>query len=157
MLRYAFSLTRDHEVSQDILQDAYLRLLDAQNKGKAFELGPYVARIVRNLCLDHLRAEKRKSNLFASSSAEAADPPDTISPEQQFIARQQWTLFLDKLNQLPEETRMIIKMNRVDGMTLQEISTQLAIPLTTVHRHLKKGLHECLAAIDKNNLENSDN
>lgn len=155
LLRYAYSLTRDHEVAQDIVQDAFMRLLDAQQKGKTFELAPYVTRAVRNLCLDHLRAEKRKSNIFATSHDDDLQPQDPISPEQQFAARQQWNLFLNKLNQLPEETRVIIKMNRVDGLTLQHISQQLDIPLTTVHRLLKKGLHECLSAIDQNKLENS--
>ena len=81
LLRYATRLLRDTDAAQDVVQNAFLRLL--RNWRDALEPSPQISswlyRVTHNAAVDHLRHESR---LRVLHEKEAAERPQELPPDR---------------------------------------------------------------------------
>lgn len=60
MLRFAALFLKDSDASQDIVQEVFLKLWQIKDELEHIDnLKAFVTRMVRNKCLDHIRAGKK--------------------------------------------------------------------------------------------------
>lgn len=156
LLKFANSMLRDLSLSEDIVQEAYIRLCRTDPSRPPDNFDAFMRKIVRNLCLDQIRSHKRRAQVFGPHSGEELEDVDLISPEHVLAARQDLAAVLHALDALPRTTRTILQMSRMEEKTLQQISEELAIPLSNVYRQLKSGLKICLDAKLKSDGKNPD-
>jgi len=137
---FALHLCGNAEDAQDVLQDVFLYLFD---KFPGFELGcrmkTFLYPVVRNLSLSAIR---KRGRLVPLDAAAGQAQPDA---QQDAAARLE---FAELVADLPEVEREIVILRFSDGMSLQEISDQLGIPLGTV----KSRLHRALGRL-RNHIE----
>jgi len=120
LLAFLHGLVRDADVAEEMLQEVWLRLAEAVEKGQDVRDVPSWCRgVARNLVLHHFRslrtrgvvADSRLVELAATAFEEAGDPGD---------ARKQW--LLDCVERLPEHSRSVIRMKYADGLRAAEIA-----------------------------------
>lgn len=147
--RYAFSITGNRELSEDIVQDVLMKiwenrtqLTDVQNKEA------WCMRMTRNLSIDKLRV---KANQGESLDKAARFSHPGLSPEQVAQNNEVHGIVTDMINQLPESQKDIIKLRDVLGYSYKEIAEVLSMDLNAVKVTLfraRKKLREQLTTIN---------
>lgn len=127
MQRLVLRLTRQRAASEDIVQDAFLRLLHMPD-GQIITPEAWLARVARNLALNHLRRESRAGATLAAEDV-ASDRPGI---EQVLISRQMLHRVLRAILDLPPRRREIFVMHRFQDLTYDQIAAQLGISRNTV-------------------------
>lgn len=146
LLAFARRRTDGHG-AEDIVQDAYINLCSRASPEEWREPRAFLFRTISNLSIDRWRVQKRQLG-YLQDGCEAEDivcPKPT--PDVQLSSKQKMEKFLGAFDQLPETTRHIFILNRVDGLGHGEIATRLGISTKTVQRHLERAMQFCLASM----------
>lgn len=136
MYAYTVSLTRDHDVALDLMQDTYVKILSAAHLYKP--MGKPLAwmfTIAKNLHYSNTNREKRSISM----------EPDEVADDKRFsyITEMDDRIVLEGvLSLLSEEEREIVMLHAISGMKHKEIAEGLGLNLSTTlskyHRALKK-------------------
>lgn len=123
----------DAHTADDLLQATLLRIHDRIDSVRdSQKLEPWAYQIARNLIVDHYRQrrpqEEVPEELAASAGDGAEDPRRTVAG------------WLEKmLEELPEMYREPVRLNELEGMTLQEIARKLDLSLPAVKSRVLRG------------------
>lgn len=141
LVRYAKTLLKDHDTSEEIVQDLFFRLWKDKEKLQIeSSLNGYLFRAVHNLCLhhiDHKRVIEKYAREATLNEPENNENPDDIlnySELQVRIAR--------IIERLPEKCGRIFCMNRFEGLKYSEIADKLSISVKTVEANMGRALKE---------------
>lgn len=136
MYAYTVSLTRDHDVALDLMQDTYVKILSAAHLYKP--MGKPLAwmfTIAKNLHYSNTNREKRSISM----------EPEEVADDKRFsyITDMDDRIVLEGvLSLLSEEEREIVMLHAISGMKHKEIAEGLGLNLSTTlskyHRALKK-------------------
>ncbi|WP_422484983.1 RNA polymerase sigma factor [Gudongella sp. DL1XJH-153] len=136
MYAYTVSLTRDHDVALDLMQDTYVKILSAAHLYKP--MGKPLAwmfTIAKNLHYSNTRKEKRSISM----------EPEEVADDTRFsyITDMDDRIVLEGvLSRLTEEEREIVMLHAISGMKHKEIAEGLGLNLSTTlskyHRALRK-------------------
>lgn len=122
---YALSLTRDSDRADDLLQDVFLRCVE---NASGFEAGTNFAawsfRIMRNHFLDGLRRPKNRPHV------DIADVVITQRPAQEDNI--QTRHLIRYLRLLPKDTRRILLMAGLEGMSYEQIAALTGFEVGTI-------------------------
>lgn len=141
LIVYAKEIVCQIDVAQDIVADAYIKLLTAKDINPRSFL--YTA--VKNGCFDHLRKQKVrvKNHYIILEDLPAAD--NETADEYERAYAEYIALLYNRLNSLtPRRKEVLILYSQ--GYTTQEISIILKIDSQTVRNIKTKGF-ECLRKI----------
>ncbi len=134
----ALKVTNDEELAKDVLQESMVKVwhkstsYDA-NKARLFT---WLFRITRNTAIDKLRSLKNKSEkeIQLEVSSVYSIGENTYQPEHLDVK--------NHVNSLEEKYQVVIDALFFQGMTQQEASEALDVPLGTIKSRLKIGLRE---------------
>ena len=130
----AYHYLGNPEDARDAAQEVFVRIF--QNLaacGDAEMFLPWIIRIARNACIDHLRRRKARSqgkDVALDAIADLADRGNT--PEQQWLDNSRKRLIYRALQELTALNREIILLKEIQGLQLDEIATILNAPLGTI-------------------------
>src|SRR5262245_44418435 len=136
--RYAYSITRDRALAEDIAQEVFLRLhrqLEAAQRGGILRawLLRVTTNVARNLMRSRRRAETRQEAFAFEMSREASgDPPDDALLRQAEIAKAQRVL-----GRIKEPLRSCLLLSH-EGLSYREIAAALGIRESSVGRYLAR-------------------
>ena len=131
--RYAFALTRDRDLADDLVQDCLERAWSRRLLWRAdSEIRAWLFTILRNLFIDAARAHRRRGpkTSFDGDADIAVEP----SQESRLALRDTF----DALDELPEESRSLILLIGVEDLSYAEAARVLNIPVGTVMSRLSR-------------------
>lgn len=125
-------ILRNPSAADDVVQQAFVNLL-ARFNGEAASPSPaYMRAAVRNLALNHLRDLKRRSELEIAG-VEVDDIADTQpTPEAIALYRSELRRLLSAIASLPARRREAFVLNRIEGLSYDEIAERMGISRNTV-------------------------
>ena len=129
--------------TDDLVQEAYTRLLSARASGPIACARAFLFVTARNLALNCLRrqAHERPKDLAEIDPASVVDEEDSV-PET--IARSEdLTLLTEAIQSLPDRCRQIITLRKVYGLSQREVAQRLGISEHTVEAQGVIGLRKC--------------
>ena len=134
----AFKVVKDEELAQDVLQESFVKIwkkADSYDPTKA-KLFTWLFRITRNTAIDKLRSGKTKSDKEIQMDVSDVYKVgiDGVNPD--FIDMR------ENLSKLDSKYKIVLEALFFEGMTQQEASEELDIPLGTIKSRLKIGLRE---------------
>jgi len=134
----AKKVVRDDELAQDVLQESFVKIWkksDSYDATKA-KLFTWLFRITRNTAIDKLRSVNTKSD--KEIQMDVSDVynlgVDSIRPEFMDVR--------ENLDKIEDKYQIVLEALFFQGMTQQEASDELNIPLGTIKSRLKIGLRE---------------
>jgi RNA polymerase sigma-70 factor (ECF subfamily) len=145
--RAALKILGDSERAEDVVQDAYLKVTETQGALDIKQPLAYLYQIVRNLAIDRHRRAAFEGNLFDSEEEGLHVPGLTGTPEAIAISRQHLTMVARALSELPERTRRVFELHRIDGHTHCAIASQLQISTSLVNILIHDAMDHCRAAL----------
>jgi RNA polymerase sigma-70 factor (ECF subfamily) len=133
--RFAMRLTRDRELSEDVVQEVLLKAWNDPNLGQRDDgaARAWLFTASRNLIIDRWRsaASRREQR--------TADPLDTAVGDATSVVLDRW-LIAEALGGLSVEHRTVISAAYFEGRSVADISARLHIPEGTVKSRLHYGL-----------------
>lgn len=147
LLRYVGRRVHDSVLSEDIVQEAYLRLLAYQAKpGNIVSNGSaLLRRISLNLARDHFR--RAKSAAIVELSEKISCPLPSV--HQQLERRQLIAIVEGVLRAMPHLRRDVFIRRRVHGEAAGEVAEALGLSPSAVSNHVARALFDLDLAIEK--------
>lgn len=139
---------RNADVADDLVQEAFVRFA---SQGPAVDVvydRSYLYRVAHNLAVDHVRRQNRQQTEAVPQDGMAHIPEDRPTQEETVAGRQRLGLLQQAVEELPDLTRRIFTMSRIDGMTYSDIAAALDVSESTVQKHLAKALRHVLHTLD---------
>lgn len=133
----------------DLVQEAFLRLAARIAQHPVAHPGPYLQRIARNLLVDRSKRLEHRLSAFHIPIGDGIDLP--VGPEQghHIEANDVIAAYRRALDELPEKTRTIFILHRIDELTYAEIGMRLGISIPTVQYHVARALSHIDAALEQ--------
>lgn len=146
---FAKSYVHHVEVADDFASEAMMKLWENfENANDIINIQAFLLTVVKNLSLNYLRHEQMKLQAhetilnntqkeieFRISTLESCNPDILFSSEVRSI-------FEKTLASLPEKTRRVFVMSRIEDQSNKEIAHQLGITVKGVDYHIAKALKE---------------
>jgi len=147
LYRVALSVLRNPAEAEDVVQDAFLRVLQRRHSLAAvIDIRPWLVRIAWNLALDRVRRTRpdQMDDLFAAGLVAADLPADQALAEAGQISQ-----VLRAMEHLPKKERQALLLSAIDELTTAEIGAVLGRSESSVRSllfrartHLRQRLEE---------------
>ncbi len=130
----------------DVVQESYCRLAALHDFDRVEDPRRYLFQTARNVVLTELRRARvvRIDAVGSSADLEHALAADPLSPERIVAGRGLLSRVELLLSALPERSRTIFRMRKVDGLSQRDIAQTLGITETIVENDLARGLKTIL-------------
>ncbi len=135
LFRFIQRRVRDAAVSEDIVQDTFVRYLGRQGSPAADTLA-LMRRIALNLVRDHFRAGARR----AFEPVDAEHPADTETPEDSLMFRERAERFGRILAAMPPLQRDVFIHRRLHGLSSKDTAQRLGLTPAAVDAHVARAL-----------------
>jgi RNA polymerase sigma-70 factor (ECF subfamily) len=137
VFRFIYGLTGSFDVTQDIVQEAFIRAYGAIKRFRpGYDFYPWISKIARNLAFNHIHREERKESLddlyekgFNPGSAE-------LGPFEQLLDKEGQKRFYGAMMAMPTKYRTVFVLRHFEDMDYAEIASYLKIPPGTVDSRL---------------------
>ena len=151
--RIANAIVGSSEWADDVVHDAYMKLLAAQTAVVVSQPLAYCCQVVRNMARDHQRRAAFESQLLTCEEDGEHVASSHGQPERQAMRRQNFAILDAALDRVPARTRLAYEMHVVRGMTQRDIASALALSLGLVNALIAEATdvlteHEHLMAWD---------
>lgn len=136
--RWLDARLRSSEDANDLVQDAFTRLLGSDTRDGVRQPGAFLNRIVRNLLIDRSR---RLSNRTAHVPIDEANAPVVRATQEDGLELEEMRKrYRAAVEALPPRMREVFVLHRVEGLGYKEIATRLGISIRTVEWHVGEAL-----------------
>jgi RNA polymerase sigma-70 factor (ECF subfamily) len=127
----------------DVVQESYVKLLQARKRGKIAFTKAYLFTTARNTALALFRRPRIFSDKPVTDPAilriseERADVAEHVSTSQEIA------LLLDAVDSLPTRCREIFMLRKLQGVSQKEIAVRLGLSEQTVQVQIARGAKKC--------------
>jgi RNA polymerase sigma-70 factor (ECF subfamily) len=143
--RYAWSLLRDTDDADDLVQDCLVRALDHVAADPAVAaVRPWLFTIMHNLFVSRWRTTRRRRVTMPVDAADTVEVP--VGPEQDdALSRRDLLAGLDRLT---DDQRQVLLLIGVEGLEYREVASILDVPVGTVMSRLSRARDSLHAYMD---------
>ncbi|ADV50714.1 sigma-70 family RNA polymerase sigma factor [Cellulophaga sp. E16_2] len=154
---FIYSKVLDRDVTEDIFQDTFIKVIKTLRKGSYSEEGkflPWVMRISHNLVIDHFRKNKRMPMFEGSDDFNifSVIGDDQLNVEKQLIKDQIDNDLNLLIEELPEDQKEVLMMRIYKDMSFKEISENTGVSINTALGRMRYALINLRKVIEKNNI-----
>ena len=147
---HALALTRNPDEAEDLVQETTLRALRGFDGFRAD--GPiraWLLTILRNLFINSYRTRVRQPRSVSLDAMENPDPlmPALPGPERFVFGRMENEALFRAIGKLPADYREVLILSDMRGMSYQEISDLLHVPIGTVRSRLSRARNRVRRAL----------
>ncbi|MGA3239355.1 MAG: sigma-70 family RNA polymerase sigma factor [Bryobacteraceae bacterium] len=142
-------LTRNQDVADDLVQEAYLRAFRFFDGFHGGDGRAWLLAVVRNTCLTWLRRNKSGGSSVEFNEEAHALAGGQENIEQRLVKNAKIDALRKCVESLPVEYREIVVMRELEEMSYREISEAAGVPIGTVMSRLSRGrmrLLDCMEA-----------
>ena len=134
----AYRLTGNHDDAQDLVQEVLLKVRRGLETYRPGSLEGWLSRITTNTFLDETRRRRRRPLEALPAEPDRVVPPSP-GADVALAAEALPDDVQDALRGLPEDYRAAVVMCDVVGLSYQEISDSLQVPVGTVRSRIHRG------------------
>lgn len=146
-LAYAHKLTGNRDEAEELVQEAYARLFGLENWAQVANPHAFTMRIIHNEAVERFRRAP-VVQLGQGASLQAQEPVDPQPlPDQTAFARAELGRLARHMEQLPDRCRQAVHLRKIEGHSPGEVAAIMDISVSTVEKHLVKGLRLLVAAL----------
>jgi RNA polymerase sigma factor (sigma-70 family) len=155
---FIYSKVLDKDLSNDIFQDTFIKVIRNLRKGKYNEEGkflPWIMRIAHNLIIDHFR----KCNRMPKFQSKDKDfdiltfiKDSSNNAEKQIILDQVATDVKALINKLPSDQKQVVEMRLFKDMSFKEIAENSNTSINTALGRMRYAIINLRKLIKKHNI-----
>jgi RNA polymerase sigma-70 factor (ECF subfamily) len=156
---YIFYTVRDRDLTEDIFQETFLKVIVAVKQGRYQENGKFKAWIMRlahNLIIDNFRQE-RNENTISNDKMEIDLLNDMrlcdTNIENEMIQEQVYEDVKKLLRHLPESQREVLEMRYYQDLSFKEIADMTGVSINTALGRARYALMNIRRMADENHIQ----
>jgi RNA polymerase sigma-70 factor (family 1) len=146
---FAFRVTKCEQIAKDVVQDVFLKLWEHRNEFPEIDnISAWLYRVTENKLIDHLRKTASHKRLIQKTWNNIQNLSNET--ELKLAAKESAQFISDAISQLPEQRRIIYKLNRDEQLSYEQIAQNLHISRHTVKNQISSALHQlrdCLKSL----------
>lgn len=131
---------------EDIVQEAYVRVCQVEQKENIKYPRSFLLKTAKNLALDYVKSAGNRLNL----SIDEKEWEEAVKAEEGYnetyrnvVAKEEFALFCEAVRCLPAQCRRAFILKKVYGFTQKEIAEYMKISESTVEKHIANGIKRC--------------
>lgn len=139
--RMAYQAMPSRSDAEEVVQEVFIRLWRTAGRydPKRASLVTWVMLISRRHIVDRLR--RSRARVKPSALEEGWSPPaDLPASDSAMDLQERFGLVMERIEQLPELQKTVVKRAYLNGQTLKQIGIELGIPLGTIKSALSRAL-----------------
>ena len=138
----ANSIVGAQDISEDVMQDAYIRLAKGACARKVDKPFNYCCQVVRNIAIDYCRKKKVETGYRENKNQEEAlaGASSGVNIEMGVAERQLLNAVIKVVEGLPERTRKVFELHRLGGLTQRQIAEQVGCSAALVNIMVKEAM-----------------
>jgi RNA polymerase sigma-70 factor (ECF subfamily) len=141
--RSAYRFLGDRGEAEDMVQEAFLRVLDAAPRYRPeARFRTYLFRILSRLCLDHVQKKRPRPDPTLAERPDAR--PSVVDG---MSAREAEEHVRHALKQLPSNQRLAVLLRYYEDLSYADIATAMETSVKAVERLLARGRHALEASL----------
>ncbi|MEL7146042.1 MAG: RNA polymerase sigma-70 factor [Bacteroidota bacterium] len=136
---YVFFKVRDTALAEDIVQETFIRLWKKRETIRKETIKSLLYTIANNTVINHFNHMKvvrnHESQVMASGGGKHEYSPQFLLEEKEFEVKLNHII-----NKIPEGSREVFLMNRIEQMKYTEIAERLNLSVKAVEKRMSKAL-----------------
>lgn len=136
----AIHWVRDEQLAREIVQDCYMRIWKTAERYDPARSAPFTwsCMILRGICLDHLRKQKRNPLLLEDHDLSL----DLTAPMQvdDLLFHQSVAGLRQAFSELSDDERKILNAALFDPRTVRQLADQWKAPLPTIKTRIRRAM-----------------
>ena len=154
---FIYSKVGDREVTEDIFQDTFIKVIRTLKRGTYNEEGkflPWVMRIAHNLIIDYFRKSSRMPFFEGTNNFDVFSiiSDERLNIEGQLIKEQIDVDLGVLIDELPEDQKEVLNMRIYKDMSFKEISENTGVSINTALGRMRYALINLRKIIEENNI-----
>ncbi|MDG1573030.1 sigma-70 family RNA polymerase sigma factor [Robiginitalea sp. M366] len=154
---FIYSKVFDKEITEDIFQDTFVKVIRTLKRGKYNEEGkflPWVIRIAHNLIIDHFRKSNRmpRYEMGEEYSLFSIMQDGSLNAEHQLIQDQITEDLASLIRQLPEDQQKVLQMRMYQEMSFKEIAERTGVSINTALGRMRYALINLRRLIEEHSI-----
>lgn len=150
VFRFALRLSGSKDQAEDLVQETFLRAFRSWEKyTPGTQCKSWLFTICRNVFLRHAERGKRHDEIVSENVDRSSGPFEAVNPvwvkavkadpEGEFFDSIVDEVVLRHIQDLPEDYRLAVVLSDLEGLSYQEISEMMEVPVGTVKSRLFRG------------------
>ena len=140
LCNFAYRFVNDMDVAEDVVQEVFVRLWQKRKQlNIETNIKNYLFSSVRNKSIEKLRRLKIEDKYYKETkyinNQEVFSAADKPEESEKYV---RISKLYDSIDKLPHKCKTIFKMAKIEGMTYNEIATELEISVKTVESQMRR-------------------
>ncbi len=156
---YIMHFTRNREVTEDLFQDTFMRVITTLRSGRYTEqqkFAQWLMRIAHNQAIDFLRQSQGENTVSEDETPTSLFNDmriaDTNNAEQQIMEQEDLGQMDYIIHQLPAAQQEIIRLRYYDDLSFKEIAEKLNISINTALGRVRYALINLRRLVSQTNI-----
>lgn len=148
LMSFFLKRVHDHAEAEDLTQDVFARVFGGSHGDPDLHAG-YVFQIASNLLRDRARRAKVRTDCRDAVGSLYGQGVDWLDPEKIATARDALAVLAAGLAELPERTRTIFVLYRIENIEKGLIAESFSISRSAVEKHVARAMVHLMARARK--------
>lgn len=140
LMRSIMKMSAQQEDVDDILQETFLRVFNADKKTRITSPQDYLFVVSRNLVIKGL---SRQSREIVTEIDDALLGVDDVPIDMTLHYKEKFEAFNKALRSLPEKNRRAILLRKFYGLSHNEIAKKMNVSVSSVEKYISGGVKQC--------------
>jgi len=136
----------DTKIAEDLAQDTFVKLWETRSKIKKSTVKSYLYTIAGNLTINHLK----RNQLNYKFKNQLEINTNNSNPEYLLEMKEYEQKLNQVLSEIPEGSREVFLMNRIEGLKYKEIAENLGLSVKAIEKRISKALQIIREKLDVN-------
>jgi RNA polymerase sigma factor (sigma-70 family) len=138
--RYFIRRVRDRGEAEDLVQDVFVRLARRGGLGDVVNLSGYIFETAASVLQDRARRRQVRAADAHDTFDNERHAGEDFAPDRVLNGKERLRLVSAALLELPERTRHIFVLRRLDGMRYNDIASRFGISVSAVEKHMQRAV-----------------
>ena len=139
----------DLEAAEDCAHESFVRLCGSDN-AVMHSPDAYLFRVAASVLADRRRRARVRHEDYHVPIDDFDEPSEEPTPARVFEGREALARLAAALDELPERTREMFLLNRLDRMSYSQIATRFGVSASAVEKHMMKVIAHLHAKFGRN-------
>jgi RNA polymerase sigma-70 factor (ECF subfamily) len=149
LTRYFRRRVQNFAEIEDMVQDVFARMVTRDSAEPVEHLGGYVLKTASSVLTDWIRRRSSHAASLHVPFEPELHGEDDVDPARILGGREELQAATMVLLQLPERTRTVFILRRLEGQRFQDIAAHLGISVSAVEKHMVRAIHQLSLEMEK--------
>lgn len=141
--RYLRRFSLNDDTAAELAQEAFLRAYAASAGEEIEHPRAYLFQTARNLALNDIRHRNVVRTDTVADFDDLGVYEEYPSLESAHISREEFEVLCEAIDELPPQCQRVFVLRKIYHFSYGEIATELGIAVSTVEKHVAKGVSAC--------------